>query len=359
MDRLLPGQSLPVGGTLTAPNGKTTLILQGDGNLVLYRTGNIPRWASNTDGRQVDILEMQEDGNLVMYGPGHSYVWDSGTDRHYGAWLILQDDGNLVIYDANGHALWSSDTWIRQHSVPGFKPSIHAFHFNNSGFPSCPLFNLIPPIPFADIKIPIGNASNGVCGGMVFAVRDLFESNQLPPATKVSPCGGGLYNYLVDRFMASFNLPGGIATYMMLMNPALPDHETDMSKLGLAPRGRAWRMIKDEWPKMKRKLDSNQLVPLALVQTKSLNPFDLGKNHVVLVYGYELDGSDLSLRIYDPNHPDVDNATISFSIANPDHTTEVFRSHSTSKRIWCFFQPYYSFSRPTFIHAASAVGEHP
>lgn len=358
MDRLLPGQSLPVGETLTSPNKKTTLILQADGNLVLYRSGNIARWASNTDGRKVEILDMQGDGNLVIYGPGRSYVWDTETNGHPGAWLVLQDDGNLVIYDANNQPLWHSDTWIRQHSVDGFKPSVNAFHFNNSSFPSCPLFKLIAPIPFGKVSIPIGNASNGVCGGMVFAVRDLFENGMLPPTTKVSPCNDNLYHYLVERFMASFNLPGGIATYMFLMNPELSDHETTASKIGITPRGRAWRMIKEQWPVIKYKLDNNQLVPLALVQKKSINPFDLGENHVVLVYGYELDGKDLSLKIYDPNYPDEDNATISLSIARPENTTQVFRSHGR-KPIWCFFQPVYSRSRPNFLKAnSSLVAEH-
>ncbi|MBC9932747.1 hypothetical protein [Chitinophaga qingshengii] len=357
MDRLLPGQSLRVGDSLTSPNKQSTLILQADGNLVLYRAGNRARWATNTDGRQVEILEMQGDGNLVMYGPGRSYVWDTATDAHYGAWFILQDDGNLVVYDTDGRPLWSSDTWIRLHSV-GFKPSVNGFHFSNNDFPDCPLFKLTQPIPFGKISIPIGNASKGVCGGMVFAARDLFENNMLPPATKESPCNDSLYRYLVDRLIASFNLPGGIATYMFLMNPELSDHETTASKIGITPRGRAWRMIKQEWPVIKNKLDNNQLVPLALILKKSLNPFDLGENHVVLVYGYELDGTFLSLNVYDPNFPDENNARISFSLARPENTTEVFRSHG-SKRIWCFFQPSYSRSRPNFLTATgSLVADH-
>jgi len=55
---------------------------------------------------------MQGDGNLVVYastGP----VWSSGTDRHPGAFLVVQDDGNTVIYSAGGSPLWATNTCCR------------------------------------------------------------------------------------------------------------------------------------------------------------------------------------------------------------------------------------------------------
>src|SRR5262249_25444230 len=80
-------------------------------------------------------------------------------------------------------------------------------------------------------------------------------------------------------------------------------------------------------------------------QVKSHDPFQLGENHQVLAYGYDLVGTDLTIRIYDPNFPDVDNATISLNIGDPSHTTDVHRSHG-SQPIYCFFAVDYTFVVP-------------
>ncbi len=56
---------------------------------------------------------------------------------------------------------------------------------------------------------------------------------------------------------------------------------------------------------------------------------------MVLVYGYDLNGTDLTLHIYDPNFPDNDNITLSLSIANPDQTTPV--NYWPEPTINCFF----------------------
>ena len=45
-DRLNPGDSLAVGGSIPSLDGRFTLTLQADGNLVLYHTGGAPAgWA--------------------------------------------------------------------------------------------------------------------------------------------------------------------------------------------------------------------------------------------------------------------------------------------------------------------------
>ena len=136
---------------------------------------------------------------------------------------------------------------------------------------------------------------------------------------------------------------------MGLMDPALPDHETVASNAGVAPRGRAWIMINNEWPKIKSDLDRGHLSPLGLVLLKSLDPFRMGQNHQVLAYGYELDGTDLALYIYDPNHPDTDGITLSLSLADPQHTTPVSYSseiYGGDKKVWCFFRSDYAVSTP-------------
>jgi hypothetical protein len=48
-------------------------------------------------------------GNLVLEKtPGWGEVWHSGGSS--GVRLVMQDDGNLVVYRANGSALWASNT---------------------------------------------------------------------------------------------------------------------------------------------------------------------------------------------------------------------------------------------------------
>jgi hypothetical protein len=362
-DKLNPNEDLTAIGSITSLNGQSILVMQGDGNLVLNRSNGRTRWATGTDGNTVSQAIMQGDGNFVMYGPGGAYIWDTATDGHPGAYLVVQDDGNVVIYDPNGTPLWATNTNIIRQVVSGFLPSMSGFHFSNSAFPHVPDIK----IDILGQQIAIGDAANGLCGGMVFATRDFFEAgNPIPPDT-TNPSSGPLFDYLVGRLFDSFNLalppappptppipftfitptppfgPGPV-TYMHLMHPALPDHETVASSVGFAWHGRAWVMINDEWPKIKADIDSGHLSPIALVLIKSLDPFQMGDNHQVLAYGYDLDGTDLTIRLYDPNFQNDDSVSMSFSIARPDHTTPV----STSKggTVWCFFRPLYIFSFP-------------
>lgn len=106
-----PGEVLNPDQAISSANGLYTFIYQGDGNLVLYRAGGVPLWASGTDGKAVGACIMQGDGNLVIYGPGGLYVWDSATDGNANSSLIVQDDGNVVIYRPDGAPVWDTGTW--------------------------------------------------------------------------------------------------------------------------------------------------------------------------------------------------------------------------------------------------------
>jgi lysophospholipase L1-like esterase len=94
---------------LRSADGRYRLVMQHDGNLVLYGPSGHALWASNTAGRSADHLRMQGDGNLVIYGPGDSLVWASDTAGHPNSFLTVQNDGNVVIY-SNGQATWSTGT---------------------------------------------------------------------------------------------------------------------------------------------------------------------------------------------------------------------------------------------------------
>ena len=102
------GQGLKVGQSLTSCDGRFTLVLQGDGNLVLYGPSGA-KWASNTVGNIAYEVTMQGDGNLVLYTGIGRALWASGTSGHNGAVLVVQNDGNLVIY-SNGTPIWATGT---------------------------------------------------------------------------------------------------------------------------------------------------------------------------------------------------------------------------------------------------------
>ena len=122
-------------------------------------------------------------------------------------------------------------------TVPGFLPSTSGFAFAND-FPKVPVRHIgIPGV----VSVPIGDASNGLCGGMAFAARDYFEARMPPPPDTEPPGSGPLFEYLVDRLFGSFDLPFGPARYLQLMSPLLPDGETTWSRLGLVPRAARFR----------------------------------------------------------------------------------------------------------------------
>ncbi len=106
-DTLQKGEKLEVGQSLTSNNGAYRLVLQDDGNLVLY-AGEQSVWATATDGQDVKRAEVQEDGNFVLYTPDKP-VWASQTAGADNVRLVLQDDRNLVLYSGDD-AKWSSET---------------------------------------------------------------------------------------------------------------------------------------------------------------------------------------------------------------------------------------------------------
>jgi hypothetical protein len=200
-------------------------------------------------------------------------------------------------------------------AVDGFTPSASGFRFPNS-FPHVPVRQIgIPGV----VSVPIGDASNGLCGGMVFAARDYFEAGRTPPTDTTPPGGGPLFDYLVDRLFDSFDLPWGPGRYLTLMSPLLGDGETFWSRLGVGPHGRSWQTINDEWPKVRGDIDGGHPSPIGLITVKSSDPFDLKEDHQVLVWGYDLDGSWVTLHLYDPNQPGRDDVVLRFDAADPTH----------------------------------------
>lgn len=133
------------------PAKGTTLVLQNDGNLVLYTATGAATWASNTNNAVKLIL--QNDGNLALLNSSGSVVWSSNTataaqplwslqnndityrgqfirssDRKYT--LALQRDGNLVLH-SQYRAIWATNT--RDGFLLVQQPDGNLVLYNNAG----------------------------------------------------------------------------------------------------------------------------------------------------------------------------------------------------------------------------------
>ncbi|WP_448612970.1 hypothetical protein [Modestobacter sp. URMC 112] len=104
---LRAGDELVRGQQVTSPNGRYHVVLQHDGNVVVYHsaTGR-PLYSAGSYGGW--LLRMQADGNLVAYRGDGIPLWATGTWREGPSWVAMQDDGNLVVYRADGTPSWRS-----------------------------------------------------------------------------------------------------------------------------------------------------------------------------------------------------------------------------------------------------------
>lgn len=84
------------------------LIMQTDGNLVLYNNFGSALWASGTSGSNF-YVKFTSNGNFIVYNANGNDKWKSKTAGD-GDTLNLQGDGNLVIRKGNGNSVWSSGT---------------------------------------------------------------------------------------------------------------------------------------------------------------------------------------------------------------------------------------------------------
>jgi hypothetical protein len=105
-DRLSYNEQLNVDESITSQDGRFKLVLQADGNLVLYWP-NRPMWATNTVESGASAAKFQSDGNFVLYKDG-TPIWASNTAGNPGALVVMQDDGNLVVYTTSGTPLWAA-----------------------------------------------------------------------------------------------------------------------------------------------------------------------------------------------------------------------------------------------------------
>jgi hypothetical protein len=203
--------------------------------------------------------------------------------------------------------------------VQNFSPSRNGFRFTNSFAPAPTIHIDLGPVG----TIGLGDASQGVCGGMVFAARDYFEAGQqIPTDTQVPKPGTPLFNYITGRLIDSFNVPSGVLEYAeWMMLPSADIHLVIGSK-----KGTFSRTVQSTWPLVRADIDSGHPSPLGLVTVHTSDLAQIGKCHQVLAYGYNIDDTGgITISVYDPN-TDVSSADavrISLDGAHPSSVSPI------------------------------------
>jgi hypothetical protein len=210
---------------------------------------------------------------------------------------------------------------VNERVVEGFLPSRHGFHFANRWPPG-------PTIRFGPLDprwIGVGDASAGLCGGMCFTVRDLFEAGVAMPPDREPPANGSArFSSIVRRQVESLDWL------------RLPIRFWWRSAVG---GDRARSTFEREWPKLRREIDEGRLAMLGLIRVATVNPFKLTGNHQVIAYGYAEDGRGVTLRLYDPNWPDRDDVTATLHLDPALRPTALDQSSGESLLGW-FVAPY-------------------
>jgi hypothetical protein len=196
-------------------------------------------------------------------------------------------------------------------AVPNFRPSQNGFRFGNSFPPASDIEINLGPLG----RVGLGDASQGVCGGMAFAVRDYFEAGRTVPPDLVPPAPRSpLFRYITQRLIDSFNVPLGVARYGEWM--LLPAGDVHLI-IGSRP-GTFSRTVNSAWPKVRADIDAGQPSPLALVTVHTADLAQIGKCHQVLAYGYAVDDAGVvTVNVYDPNTELGDDVWIRFDSADP------------------------------------------
>jgi hypothetical protein len=204
------GKTIPSGTIIganqsyTSPNGQYTLVMQGDGNLVLYPLTGPATFASNTNGTGKDQgveAVLQSNGNLEVLNSKGNELWQSDTaatksQLYSGATLSVQNDGTIALYQTPTN----SDSKIWSEGV-------------NNGNGTCPNPLAQPPVqvttngcatimpagmamgPGATITSPNGNYTLTMQQGgalVLTGAATLWSSTQVPTARRASYSGAPL-----------------------------------------------------------------------------------------------------------------------------------------------------------------------
>jgi subtilisin family serine protease len=106
-DTLARGERLDAGQSKSSNDRRYKLVMQTDGNLVLYATATgQPLWHTRSNGSGATHATLQTDGNFVVYTAAGVPVWHSRSDRTTADRLMVQNDSNVVLYGPQGQYFW-------------------------------------------------------------------------------------------------------------------------------------------------------------------------------------------------------------------------------------------------------------
>jgi Ig-like domain from next to BRCA1 gene len=200
-------------------------------------------------------------------------------------------------------------------SVPAFLPSQNAPLFPNDGQPngqpdpwprgtnlSVSILGLPP--------VSIDATHMGLCGGMSFLTRDIFESARPQLRGRhASSIPLPLAQHILSRLVQSFDGAATVQRWIVLTQAL--DHDTIVWGAGL------FRETVRECSGVMRDIDAGVLCPIGVVLVQSWGAWDVFQNHVELVWGYERFGDILRLHTYDCNRPGRDDIFIELDISSP------------------------------------------
>src|SRR3954470_23684003 len=151
--------------------------------------------------------------------------------------------------------------------VSGFLPSRDGFPYPNAWPRVAPIHVGVGPL-----RVGIGDASRGLCGGMVFTVADLYAAGTpMPPDPTPAP-DTPRFRYIVRRQVQSFDwlrLP--LRFYLLMAAPAVSRRSYPLMPPPAAWPGRGAATA--AWPAIRREIDAGRLAMLGLVRIASRNPF--------------------------------------------------------------------------------------
>ena len=254
-------------------------------------------------------------------------------------------DGSNTFIVSGGFA-WSQrrgSAMASSGAVPNFRPSVNGFRFTNA----------FPPDPTIQIDlgpagtVGLGDASQGVCGGMAFAVRDYFEAGRPVPPDDTPPSRGEpLFGYITGRLIDSFNVPAGVLQYAEWM--IIPS--ADVHLIIGSRHGTFSRTVSSSWPQVRGDIDAGHPSPLGLVTVHTADLRQLGKCHQVLAYGYRVDDAQtVTLNIYDPNTglDAADDVWISFNAGAPAKVSPITHNiNIDGSTLHGFFRSTYTRKEP-------------
>lgn len=107
-NKIKQGQILNIGHRIYSQNSKFSLILQTDGNLVIYKDLHQVVWSTNTFGTFASKFYLNKNGILSLTDNKNKILWQSKNLKKIGEFFILGDDGKLKLYNYKNEIIWES-----------------------------------------------------------------------------------------------------------------------------------------------------------------------------------------------------------------------------------------------------------